>query len=159
MPTKSITLKETRFVPMEAAKAVRLVADFDRISEWDPSIEKSTRTDDSGDAPLSEGATFDLVLRFMGVQSEMSYKLVSLETHRAQLDGEGGNISAVDVVEAVDRPEKGGADVTWTATLTFRGAQALALPLLRPALNKLGVNAVDGLQRWLTKMSEAKAAA
>lgn len=144
---------------MGAAEAVRLVADFNRISEWDPSIEESKRTDASGDAELEIGATYALVLRFMGVQSEMTYKLVSLEAHRAQLDGEGGNITAVDVVEAVDRPEKGGADVTWTATLTFSGAQALALPLLRPSLKKLGVNAVDGLQRWLTKMSEARAAA
>ena len=157
MATKTIELVESRIVPISAAMAVRLVADFSRISEWDPSITKSSRSGDVA-AQLEVGATFDLEMKFMGVASSMDYRLAELTESRATLHGEGGTVSAVDIVEAKDL-DNGTAKVTWTARLTFRGPVVFALPLMRGSLDRLGVNAVDGMAAWLAKQTPNAAAA
>jgi len=144
-------LHETIEVPMQVADVFRFVADFGRISEWDPGVVESTRL---SRGPVGKGTRFRVVIRSGIGHSEMEYTITEYEPpRRVVLEGLGDAIEAVDEI----RFSRSGAGtrIDYRADIRLRGVAGAIEPLLGPLLERVGRKAMAGLERALTPASEA----
>lgn len=127
-------------------EALAYLADFTHLPEWDPGIARVRRLDDG---PLTVGARFEVVARFLGREVPMTYELVQLdpEGRRAELAGRGDGVRAVDRITLT--PKGAVAEVHWQADFVLLGAGRLFEPFSRPLFQRLARKAMDGLRRKL----------
>jgi hypothetical protein len=86
--------------------------------------------------------------RFLGRQTELEYVVTDLVPgKRIRLRGENATVIAVDTMQL--RVVGSLTEVTYTAHFTFRGWARWTVPLLVPALNRLGDSAEEGMRRAL----------
>lgn len=142
-----VTLTESRTVPTPIDEAFAYTADFTNIEHWDPGVASSTRIDTG---PIGVGSSFLLEVRMGAGTSEMRYVITEFEApSRVVLTGTGPKVDAVDVITFA--PADGGTRIDYRADLQFKGMLRFAVPLIGSRLDKIGRDAVDGLQRVLTE--------
>ena len=124
------------------------LSDFTTTNEWDPGTVVTERL--AGDGGV--GTTYRNVSTFLGRKSELTYTVTE---HRAPtrfaLRGENATVVAHDTMEIA--AEGAGTRVTYTADFEFKGLVKYAVPLLAPALKRLGDHAEQGLSAGLARLA------
>lgn len=144
------TLLETIVVERELAECFRYVKDFSTIEQWDPGVYRSEKVTPG---PVDVGTRFQLLLNIAGKRVSMEYHLTACEENRCLvLVGENQWLQAVDTISFA-RAGKGKTEITYQAVLTINAVPQLALPVMTPALTRVGKKAVSGLKRALTRTS------
>lgn len=134
--------------PHSAEEVWHYLADLRSAAEWDPSVEEAELT---GGEPRTEGASYELEVRFRGRSIGLRYRTVEVDPpHRVVFEAENDTVSVRDEarVEAIGESS---SRVTWDAELRLRGARrVLDLPL-RGIFNQLGEDARKGLGERLRR--------
>ncbi|EGD78012.1 hypothetical protein PTSG_09650 [Salpingoeca rosetta] len=122
------------------------LANFDNIASWDPGCLKSKRVD-SG--PLKIGSSFDLVTVFKGTESKMTYTITKLDApNEVVLEGESAMVRAIDTIKVLPSPDDpNNVVVDYTADLSLKGWRRPFILFLKNDLNKLGRDAMEGLEK------------
>jgi len=146
-----VALQERRQIARSIADCFRYLSDFSTIEQWDPGVYRAEKT--SPGKPMV-GTEFDLILNSAGQRVPMRYRIEKLSAPqngvaRIELSGEGERFAAYDVIELRAESDSVTA-VDYRAELTFTGAMAAVVPLLKPWLDRVGKQAVDGMQTALT---------
>ena len=142
----SITRTFATTASPEAAHAY--LADFRTAEEWDPGTRTCERT--SGDGGV--GTTYRNVSSFLGRTVEITYTATELvpPTH-VHLRGTNESFEGHDVFEIT--PTSGGAQVAYTARMSFSGLSRLASPLVQAYLPLLASKTVDQLRACLDRQA------
>ncbi|MEZ5100596.1 MAG: SRPBCC family protein [Thermoleophilia bacterium] len=129
-----------------AEETFAYLAAFERVSEWDPSIESSVRVDDG---TLRVGSSFDVVVRMGSGPLALRYTVTRLDPPRSiELEARSGRFDILDAIHV--EPAGDGATVTYETTLATKGLWRLASPLVQRALDRLAAEAMTGLRRRLS---------
>ena len=132
--------------PRPPAEVFGYVADLTTNAEWDPGTISAERV---GEAPVGPDAEFRLVVTFLGRTSALTYRIVEYDPPSV-VTFRGENAAVVALDRITFEPWNGGTRLTYTATLTPRGAIRLAHPLLALAFRRVGDNALAGLRHALS---------
>ncbi|MEE4377884.1 MAG: SDR family NAD(P)-dependent oxidoreductase [Candidatus Competibacteraceae bacterium] len=142
-----IHLQETIEVPRPLADVFNYTSNFSNVAQWDPGITESTKL---SPGHIGVGTRFRVVVKFGLSSTPMDYVITAYEPpDRVVLKGEGGSIRAIDTIcfSATDE----GTRIDYSANITFTGWTGFTEPFLRGLLNRVGKNAVEGLQKALTE--------
>jgi dehydrogenase/reductase SDR family protein 12 len=132
-------------------EAFAFVADFANQSLWDPNTVTSERIDDG---PVGVGARYRLDVRQGSNVVPMEYRVTTWEPgRRVVLAGEGSHVRATDEIRF--EPTATGTRVDYTADIGLTGWMRLVEPFAGGALDKIGKNAVAGMQRALDERAKA----
>lgn len=146
-----ISLHERFISPASPSDVFDYLLTFERITEWDPGIVAAERI---GDGEPEVGTRFLLVSRFYGQEQELRYQIRSADGPRKLvLVGHGDRVEAIDTIEL--RPVGSGTEVDYRADIRMRGLAAVAEPLMKPLMVRMGRKAVSGLRRELEKLAAA----
>lgn len=129
----------------DSAEVFAYLSDFSNTQEWDPGVIAASRMTE---VEVGLGSQFSLVARFMGRDSELTYRIVEYEPPRAvTLLGENSTVVSRDRItfEAVGS----GTRITYDAELTLKGPLRVADPLLGLAFKRVGDRALAGMKRIL----------
>lgn len=95
------------------------------------------------------GAQYDVTVSGPGRDLTLRYKTVAIDPYRRiEVVAETSALRSVDVI-TVENSIDGGCIVTYDADLVFRGAFAIANPLLGLAFRRIGDRAAAGLTHTL----------
>lgn len=140
-------LHEKIEVERSARDCFRYLADFSTSEQWDPGVYRAAKV--TAGAP-AVGSEFELLLQSAGRRLPMRYCIEELETdRRIVLRGQGDGFSAFDTI-SIEPLSADSARIDYRAEITFHGPASHIEPLLSPWLNRVGRQAVAGLQRALT---------
>ena len=114
---------------------VDYLADFSHAEAWDPGTQSCTRTD--GDGPIAVGATWHNVSKVLGRETELTYRLETLEPGRVVLKGSNKTATSTDDI-TVTATADGGSEITYTADIELNGAAKLGAPLMKLEMERLG---------------------
>jgi carbon monoxide dehydrogenase subunit G len=134
--------------PHSAEEVWHYLADLRSAEEWDPSVDEVELV---GGEPRTEGARYDLEVRFGGRGINLPYRVAEVDPpHRVVFEAETGSVLVRD--EARIEPRGPAASsVTWDADLRLRGiGRLLDLPL-RAIFHRVGEKARKGLGERLHK--------
>jgi NAD(P)-dependent dehydrogenase (short-subunit alcohol dehydrogenase family)/carbon monoxide dehydrogenase subunit G len=141
-----ITLRETIEVPRPVDDVFAYVSNFANAAQWDPGVAESTKT---SPGRVGVGTVFSLSVRFGPRSIPMAYVIRVYEPpSRVVLEGTGDSVHALDDIAFAATPR--GTRIIYTADITLRGAVGMLEPWLNGALDRVGKNAVRGLQGALT---------
>ncbi|MFN8161188.1 MAG: SRPBCC family protein [Solirubrobacterales bacterium] len=130
--------------PRTPEDAFDYMADFTKLTDWDPSAVESVAL---GEAP-GPGARFAVRVGFAGRQVALTYETTAYERpRRLVLRAENSTTVSEDTVTV--EPRGSGSAVTYDARLALKGPMRLAEPLLGLAFRRLGDRAAAGLRREL----------
>lgn len=150
-----IRLRETIDVPRPIGEVFAYTSNFGNAAQWDPGVEDSRR---SGRGPIGIGTKFDLRVRFGPRSIPMTYVVREYDPpHRVLLEGHGDSVHALDDIGFLAEPR--GTRITYTADISLLGASRIFEPLLKGALDRVGRNAVRGLEAALSRESRRPNAA
>jgi carbon monoxide dehydrogenase subunit G len=131
------------------------VADFANSQHWDPGVATSERV---GEVPVGLGARYRLGIRMSGRVAPMDYRTTAFEApRRVVFTGHGSNVSAVDEIRF--EPTAAGTRIDYSADIRLGGWMRLVEPLARGTLDRIGKDAIAGMQRTLDERARARAAA
>lgn len=141
-------LRETITVPRSINDCYRYVSDFSTIEQWDPGVYRSEKRTPG---PVVEGSQFDLLLKFGGRESRMSYTMLEMAPpRRIVLRGKGEAVNALDTITFRSLSDTR-TEIVYEAELKFTGLLSFAEAFSKPLLNKIGEAAVKGLRRALSR--------
>ena len=102
------------------------LADFSRVTDWDPSSVKSLALDRT---EPRKGSRYAVTSRFLGREVPLTYETVELERpDRVVLRGESDSVVSVDEI-SFRKLADGGTEVTYYADLRLKGARKLVDPV------------------------------
>lgn len=137
----NMRLQEHRWVDSPLQRTFDYTADFANIHQWDPGVESSSKL---GDGPVGVGTKYDLEVRFGTATLPMRYEITHYEApSRVVLVGKGDKLEAVDEIEFSSQDNM--TRIDYTADLEFRGVMRCVVPLMAPAIKRVGTRALDGL--------------
>ena len=137
-----ISLREAIEVPRPVDDVFSYVSNFANAAQWDPGVAESTKT---SPGRVGVGTVFSLRVRFGPRSIPMAYVIRVYEPlSRVVLEGTGGSVHALDDIEFAATPR--GTRITYAADITLRGTVGRVEPWLKGALDRVGKNAVRGLQ-------------
>ena len=137
-----IRLRETIEVPRPVDDVFSYVSNFANAAQWDPGVAESTKT---SPGRVGVGTVFSLRVRFGPRSIPMAYVIRAYEPpSRVVLEGTGGSVHALDDIAFAATPR--GTRITYAADITLRGTVGRVEPWLKGALDRVGKNAVRGLQ-------------
>ena len=140
-----INLRETIEVPRPLDDVFSYVSNFGNSAQWDPGVAESTKT---SPGRVGVGTEFDLRVRFGPRSIPMAYVIRIYEPPtRVVLEGTGESVHALDDIEFAATPR--GTRINYAAEISLRGAVGVVEPWLKGALDRVGKNAVRGLQAAL----------
>jgi carbon monoxide dehydrogenase subunit G len=140
-----ITIQGTVITARTRPDVFAYVADFSKVSEWDPGIAASRRVAGEGGA----GTRYEVEATFAGRVVPMVYEVAEhTPPSRIVLRGAAATVDAVDDIR-FEETEGGGTRVVYRADFTLKGPlRFFALPM-RPLFARLGRKAIGGLDRAL----------
>ena len=137
-------ISRTLQVPRPPEEVFAYLQDFTTTEEWDPGTVRTTRLEGDGGV----GTRYHNVSRFLGRETELEYVVEEADSPgRLRLRGENKTVISEDTMTIT--PTLGGAELTYRAEFTFKGAAKLVAPLLAPAFKRLGDEAEKGLRAAL----------
>jgi polyketide cyclase/dehydrase/lipid transport protein len=123
------------------------LSDFTTTTDWDPGTVTTMRRHGDGGV----GTTYLNTSTFLGRTTQLTYIVREfIPGERIQLRGENKTVTAVDSMTF--RSIDVGTEVTYTAEFTFKGPSRLLAPLLRPAFERLGIQAQTGMRKALNQL-------
>jgi hypothetical protein len=132
--------------PKPIGEVFAYMADFSNVSEWDPSAVSSSPL---GEAGAREGATYEVVSRFLGREVPLVYETISLEEpERVVLRGENEGVISLDEI-SFRRLPGGGTEVGYEADLRLKGVRRLLDPIFGIAFRRLCERARSRMQEVL----------
>lgn len=133
--------------PRPPAEVWDYLADFAHAPEWDPATVEASRLDDG---PLRPGSRFHLVVRFLGRNVPVDYRIVAADRPgQVVLAAERGRTRIHDSITIEEVAV--GSRLTYDADLQINGVLGrLAEPLLAMVFRRMGAGAADGLRRELS---------
>jgi carbon monoxide dehydrogenase subunit G len=126
---------------------VAYLADFGNAAEWDPGTAQCTRTDSGA---VKVGATWRNTQKVLGMTSELDYRLDRLDPGHVVFVGHNEKASVESTDDITVRPhaaDPGRSEVTYDATITFRGLAKLGAPVMQLEFEKLGNQVADGIRQ------------
>lgn len=124
------------------------LADLRSIGEWDHSVESVTLVDGE---PRTEGARYEVVVRFRGSSMTLPYRIVEADPPRRVVFGAETDAVSVRDEARIEPAGDGASRVTWDAQLRLRGIRRILELPLRAFFSRLGQNAEYGLGERLRK--------
>jgi dehydrogenase/reductase SDR family member 12 len=141
-----IRLRETIEVARPIDEVFAYVSNFGNAAQWDPGVAESVK---AGSGPIGAGTVFELRVRFGPRSIPMAYAIREFDRpRRVLLEGKSDSVHALDDIGFVATPR--GTRITYTADISLLGASRIVEPLLQGALDRVGKNAVRGLQNALS---------
>ncbi len=141
-----IRLQETIEVARPIDEVFAYASNFGNIAQWDPGVAESRK---SSQGPVGVGTEFALRFRFGPRSIPMTYVVREYgPPKRVVLEGKGDSIHALDDIGFASTA--GGTRITYTADISMLGAFSCAERWLKGPLDRVGKNAVEGLQAALT---------
>ena len=141
MPSYTATINST----WSLGDAFEYMSDFSNAAGWDPGVVAATRVD-QGDVRL--GSAFDLTVTFAGRELVLRYRVDAIEIPKQVVFvASTSRLVSTDTLTFENRD--GGCRMTYHADLHFKGAAALANPLLALGFRRIGDRAAASLQRVL----------
>jgi dehydrogenase/reductase SDR family protein 12 len=141
-----IRLRETIEVARPIDEVFAYVSNFGNAAQWDPGVAQSLRP---GSGPIGVGTVFELRVRFGPRSIPMQYAIREFDRpRRVLLEGKSDSVHALDDIGFVATPR--GTRITYTADISLLGASRIVEPLLQGALDRVGRNAVRGLEAALS---------
>lgn len=122
--------------------------DFSNIDQWDASVISCQKISHGA---ITQGTTFDLILKSAGRKVPMAYTLTTHKKHQLVFTGIAKDFVAIDSIYFKEIPQ--GIEITWKADIRFTGLLAHLVPLMKRSLIKLGKNSIQGLQQALANNS------
>jgi NAD(P)-dependent dehydrogenase (short-subunit alcohol dehydrogenase family)/carbon monoxide dehydrogenase subunit G len=142
-----IRLQETIEVARPIDEVFAYASNFGNIAQWDPGVAESRK---SSRGPIAVGTEFALRVRFGPRSIPMTYVVREYApAKRVVLEGKGDSIHALDDIGFASTP--GGTRVTYTADISMLGALSCAERWLKGPLDRVGKDAVRGLQAALAE--------
>lgn len=131
--------------PRPLEEVFAYLSDFSTTAHWDPGVVDAERVDGG---PLGEGSQFRLRAAFFGREVPLTYRIVGYDPPRSvTLRGENATVVSLDRITV--SPLGDGAQVTYDADLSLKGALKVADPLLAVLFRRVGDRALAGLRRTL----------
>ncbi len=144
-------LRESIEVDHPIEVAFDAVADFANAEAWDPGVVRSRLVHEGADVPVGVGAAYDVRVTFRGSASDMRYRTtVHDRPWKVVLEGLGPRVRAVDTIEFEPLGDAR-TRIRYTAELRLTGPAVLASPLLRSTFDRLGKDALAGMEAWLSR--------
>jgi dehydrogenase/reductase SDR family member 12 len=141
-----IRLRETIEVARPIDEVFAYVSNFGNAAQWDPGVAESLK---AGPGPIGVGTVFELRVRFGPRSIPMQYAIREFDRpRRVLLEGKSDSVHALDDIGFVATPR--GTRITYTADISLLGASRIVEPLLKGALDRVGRNAVRGLEAALS---------
>ncbi len=132
------------------ARVYSYLRDFTNAVQWDAGTVACTMLQGDGGV----GTTYANTSKFMGLETELTYEVLELETDRLiVLRGENQTVTSTDHI--LIQPVERGTEVLYTAEFEFKGPARLLEPVLRVPLEKLGDNAEKSLAAALRGLEGA----
>lgn len=121
------------------------LSDFTNTTEWDPGTVRTEKI--SGDGGV--GTAYRNLSKFLGRETVLTYTVVErAEGKSFVLQGVNKTVRAKDTMTFAPAGA-GGTQVTYAAEFEFSGIARFLAPFLRPALDRLGDGARDGMAKAL----------
>ena len=144
-----IRLHETIEVARAIDDAFAYAGDFSNAEQWDPGVAESSK---ASHGPIGVGTEFNLRVKFGPRSIPMTYVVRAYDPpKRVVLEGKGDSVHALDDIAFA--ATRRGTRITYTADISLLGASRIAEPWLKGALDRVGKNAVRGLQAALSATS------
>ncbi|MGA8053359.1 MAG: SDR family NAD(P)-dependent oxidoreductase [Burkholderiales bacterium] len=141
-----IRLRETIEVARPIDEVFAYVSNFGNAAQWDPGVAESRK---ASSGPIGLGTAFKLRVRFGPRSIPMEYAIREFNRpRRVLLEGKSDSVHALDDIGFAATPR--GTRITYTADISLLGAFSVVEPLLKGALDRVGKNAVRGLQSALS---------
>ena len=122
------------------------LADFSRVTDWDPSSIESRAL--NGAQPR-KGSRYAVTSRFLGREVPLTYETVELERpERVVLRGENNSVVSIDEI-SFRKLADGDTEVTYDADLRLKGARKLFDPLFGISFRRLCERARARMQEVL----------
>lgn len=128
---------------------VDYLADFSHAEAWDPGTQSCTRTDGGG--PVAVGATWHNVSKVLGRETELTYRLDTLEPGHIVLVGTNDTATSTDDI-TVRPTDSGGSEITYTADIELHGAAKLAAPVMKIEMERLGSKTEEMIKDVFARM-------
>lgn len=130
-----------------ADEAFAYLSDFSTSAEWDPGVVESKRLDHGA---VGEASEFRLVARFLGRNTQLTYRVTEYEPPRA-VTFLGENATVVSHDRITFEPIATGTRVTYDADLRLKGLIRVVDPVLALAFKRVGDRALAGLSEVLRR--------
>lgn len=127
------------------AAAFAYLSDFRTSAEWDPGVVQAEKT---GTLKIGEGTEFQLVARFLGRETPLTYRVVEYDPPNAvTFLGENATVVSRDRITFAAKAT--GTRVSYEADLQLKGPMRLADPLLALAFKRVGDRALTSMRQVL----------
>jgi len=137
-------------VEAEPELTLAYLADFGNAEQWDPGTVRCVR---SNAGPIEVGATWHNTSRFAGRETELEYRLDTLEPGHIVLVGENKSATSTDDIRIVASPDSAGRSVvTYRSEVVFHGVAKVAGPFVQPEFERLGDKTVEGISREVARL-------
>ncbi|MEI6710475.1 MAG: SRPBCC family protein [Actinomycetota bacterium] len=141
MPRYVVTLSSRQPLDQVFAR----MADFTNAQDWDPGVIKSLK---ASEGAVGTGSAFLLTVPAARKTMELKYVITEFEPNSlVTLQALTPRLESLDRLSFVSTAT--GCEMTYDATLRFRGIAILATPLLALSFRKIGDRARDSLKRYL----------
>ncbi|MFI7588069.1 SRPBCC family protein [Spongisporangium articulatum] len=142
-----VTVERTFVVLKPRDVVLDYLKDFAHAEEWDPGT-KYCRRNDSG--PVAVGSTWHNVSEFNGSETELEYRLETLEPGRLTFVGNNKTATSTDDITLVDNET--GTTITYRANIAFHGIAKLAGPFLQRTFEKLADETREQMTRTINAL-------
>jgi uncharacterized protein YndB with AHSA1/START domain len=140
-------------VPRPIDEVFEYLADFSNAAKWDPGV-ISARKLTKG--PIRPGTEFEIVSRFLGRDVRLRYRATQVDPpSRVVFEGEADALRLVDTI-SLEKSKKG-TRMTYDATLALKGIFYLADLPLHLLFQRIGRQAIGGLEKALSGPQEGPA--
>ncbi|MFO1323530.1 MAG: SDR family NAD(P)-dependent oxidoreductase [Burkholderiales bacterium] len=140
-----IRLQETIEVPRPIDEVFAYASNFSNAAQWDPGVVASRKI---SPGPVGVGTEFALRVRFGPRSIPMTYVVREYgPPERVVLEGKGDSIHALDDIRFASTA--GGTRILYTADISMPGVFSCTERWLKGPLERVGKNAVRGLQAAL----------
>jgi len=127
-----VSVSRTFAVDKPVQVVIDYLKDFGNAVEWDPGTQSCTRIDRG---PLQVGASWHNVSKVLGRQTELTYRLQTLEPGHLTLVGTNDTATSTD--DILVRPLGDGSEITYHANIELHGPAKLAAAVVKLEFERL----------------------
>jgi carbon monoxide dehydrogenase subunit G len=142
------SVQRTFTVTPPPAEVIDYLKDFANAVEWDPGTQSCTQ---NGSGPVAVGTTWHNVSKVAGFTTELEYELTELTDRGLVFVGRNKGATSTDTISVL--PVGEGSEVTYRADIDMHGVSAVATPVMKVVLERLGNETEEQLQRVLNARS------
>ena len=138
-------MMETTKVARPVEDVFDLVADFARLTEWDPNVADVRLVEGE---PLHPGVKFEVDVRFLGRTTTLLYELTAIDRNvRAEYVATGNTARTHDRLDFEE--VEGGTRINFRADVTLTGVGRLLRPVIKRVSRQQVADAMENLGQVL----------